>query len=497
MTFQSISGLSNLTNLKMTEQRQQLRLPRVRTAVLQGLVAGVVGIALGGYIVAISSLSLRWLPLLALIVICPFGLMISGNVRRVMLALIILDIPFQVDVYLGYRNEVAELGAFGGINISITTVILIILYTWWLGGLLLRLDAQPQPILQPSLPLALYLGFVLLSLLVARDRTLGLFQIFFLGQTFLLYVYLAAWVRTRQDVTFLVSTLLICLILESLIMIGVYLTGHDLDIAGISTRIESSFSRRAGGTFQSPNSAAAYLSLLLPPALGLLLTPCERRLKWMAVIALGLGTAALILTQSRGGWLALLLSGALLYAATWRWGWQSSSMRITVAAVMVLLVLIFYGAVFSRVTRDDGGRIILIDLALRIIKDNPVFGIGANNFVLLIRQYATPDIANAWLYTVHNMYLLVWAETGIGGLFAFVLFLLVTVWRGWQCGKLHDALASPVALGFMAGLAGHMVHMFLDFFSSRTEIQLLWLICGLIAAMNRIEPERKPFEGLR
>ncbi|MEW5961182.1 MAG: O-antigen ligase family protein [Chloroflexota bacterium] len=405
------------------------------------------------------------------------------------MAIIILDIPLQLDVYLNYQTEAAALGAFGGLNISITTAALIILYALWFSGLLIRADSQPRLSLRSSLPLLPYLGFVALSLVIARDVTLSLFQIVFLWQTFLLYLYIAASIRTRGDVTFIVKMLLICLAFESLIMIGVYFTGHDLNMSGISTKVDADFGRRAGGTFQSPNSAAAYLSLLLAPAFSLLLTDSERWMKRLAALAFGLGTIALILTLSRGGWLALLLAGAMLYLAAWRRGWLAPSTRVAVAAVVGLLALIFYVFVFSRVSRDDGGRLILMDLAFRIIRDHPLSGVGANNFVLLIRRYATPDIENAWLYTVHNMYLLIWAETGLGGLLAFVFFLVVTLQRGWQCWKLQDRFLSPLALGFAAAIMGHMAHMFLDFFNDRPDTQLLWLISGLIVAMNKMGPE--------
>jgi O-antigen ligase len=489
MIFCGVIGLPKSAVLITAALGQRFRIPTVQVATLQWLqwpIVGVVGIVLGSYVLAISSWPIRWASLLVLAALFPFALMILGNVRRVLLAIIILDIPLQLDIYLGYRSEVAELGAFGGINISITAVALTILYAMWVSGLLVGAGSQPRLSLRSSFPLALYLGFVTLSLATARDVTLSLFQVFFLWQMFLLFVYIAASVRTRQDVTFIVNVLLICLAFESLIMIGMYLTGQGLNIAGISANTEAGFGRRVGGTLYSPNNAAAYLSLLLVPAVSLLLTNSERWIKRLAGFGFGLGIVALTLTLSRGGMLALLLSGTILYLGAWRRGWFSPSMRVAVIMVAGLLALILYIFVFSTVSRDEGGRLILIELAFRMIEDHPWFGVGANNFVLLIQQYVTPDIGNAWLYTVHSMYLLVWAETGIVGLFTFVFFLAITIQRGWQCWKLQHRFLSPLALGFTAAIIGHMSHMFFDFFNDRPNIQLLWLIAGLIVAMNKI-----------
>jgi len=45
--------------------------------------------------------------------LCPFLAMIVGNVRKLFLAIILLDIPFQLDIHLGYRTEAAELAPLG------------------------------------------------------------------------------------------------------------------------------------------------------------------------------------------------------------------------------------------------------------------------------------------------------------------------------------------------------------------------------------------------
>src|SRR5438309_1563978 len=84
-------------------------------------------------------------------------------------------------------------------------------------------------------------------------------------------------------------------------------------------------------------------------------------------------------------------------------------------------------------------------------------------------------------------------EAGLGvvvGLLAFLAFLLDALRKGWQCGARQDRLLSPLALGFAAGLAGHMVHMSVDVFRGRRLQQLLWLIAGLLTAMVRISKPR-------
>lgn len=89
---------------------QRFRIPRVRASTLQWMVVGTVGLVLGGYVLAISSLPLQWALLLVLAVLSPFVVIIVGNIRQLLLAVIILDIPLQLDVHFAFRPEISEIG---------------------------------------------------------------------------------------------------------------------------------------------------------------------------------------------------------------------------------------------------------------------------------------------------------------------------------------------------------------------------------------------------
>jgi O-antigen ligase len=122
-------------------------------------------------------------------------------------------------------------------------------------------------------------------------------------------------------------------------------------------------------------------------------------------------------------------------------------------------------------------------LALRVIADNPILGVGANNLPIRLDDYAGLEMSGEWLYAVHNKYLLVWAEQGTLGLLAYLAFLLATLRNAWRCWKRSHSTLSPLALGLMAGLIGFMVHMAVDLFRDRPLLQLLCVVSGLITAM--------------
>ncbi len=492
MTFLAGKGLKKQINLVSTTVAQGLRTPRYWDPVLQWTIVGVVSLVLGTYAIIGPSLSRQWMVLSLAAIIFPFIVMIIGNMRRLLLAAILLDISFQMDVYLFYREDTVQFGGtIGGLLVSVTTIALTILYALWLAERLAKPpEPQSRPLFRTSLPLGLYLAFGLLSMLVAQDIQLSIFQIFFLGQMYLLYIYIVGTVQSREDIVFIITILLIGLILESLLMIGLRVIGHSIEIGNIRAVIEGN---RVSGTLTAPNIASSYLSLTLAPAMGIVLTKLEQKYKWLAVIAFGLGVIALFLTLSRGGWGTLVLSVTVLCLLAWHRGWLPQTIPIVIVIVAILVAFLFQQALMDRVFGDDGGsahsRIPLMKIAFRIISDNPLLGVGINNYAIAMKPYLILESTVVWLFAVHNKYLLTWAEIGTGGVIAYIWFLLATIRRGWQCWTFGDRLLSPLALGFAAAIIGQMMHMNVDIFKARPQVQLLWLIAGLITAMHYLTSE--------
>lgn len=457
---------------------------------------GIAGLTLGTAVIALSELPARWLPLVLVAAGIPCLAMILGDLERLFLGAVLLDIPLQLDVNLGYRPEAAALGAVGGLNVSITTVALIGLYALWLIRIVRGSTSSEQKSHHISLPMIAYVMIVAATLTISRDLTLSLYGFNILIHMILLYIYVSNNIRTHEDVRFIMSLLLIGMALEACFMIILASVGQEVRLAGIVGRVDVSrstlgASSRIAGTAGSPNDTAAYVNLVLAPALCVLWTPLTRLHKMLALSASMVGVIALLLTLSRGAWISLGLALAIIGLGAWRRGWIRTPAVLSAAAAVGAVALAAQGTLATRLMSDDGGsahsRVPLMDLAFRMIQDHPWLGIGLNNFAVAISDYATPDFGGEWLYTVHNVYLRIWAETGPGALLAFVTFLVMTMLSAWRCWRSSDPVISPLALGFMAGLAGFVLHMNVDVFNGRLPDQLFWLIAGLIAAMTVIQ----------
>lgn len=439
---------------------------------------------------------------LVMSIISPFLALGNKTVQKVLLAVVILDTPLEIGTHLFYREQDAAIGAYGGVSISVTTLALLGLYLSWFFRRFAAKRSEPQPTVQFNAALLLYVAITAFSVVVARDVSLCLFEVWLIAEAYLVYLYVANNVRTKQDVLFVASLLMASCVLESVIMMVISHTvtaataAPNLPIHLHVDPITRGDVMRVGGTVGNSNFAAAYLTMSIATAAGVFFTKLSRAYKWLAAAVLGVGPVALVFTFSRGGWIALTVSIILLCTLVWRRRGLSLKAPLIAVLALALLYLPFHSLISARFFGDDKGsaesRIPLMHLAFRIIEDNPVFGVGANNFTVAMEPYLTSEFRKEFLFAVHNKYLLVFSETGIGGFVAYVAFLIGTLRKGWQCWKFQDHFLAPLALGVAAGIAGHMCHMTVDVFRGRPTQQLLFLLAGLITAMYRIgTPSRR------
>ena len=126
-------------------------------------------------------------------------------------------------------------------------------------------------------------------------------------------------------------------------------------------------------------------------------------------------------------------------------------------------------------------------LSLRIIKDHFFLGGGANNFAYYLRDYVTAEMHGYWIRTVHNQYLLVWAENGLIGLGAYLWFLFTTLRMGWQAWQQkHDRVLAVITLGATASLFAAVFHMTGEKYHARVQVEMVFLMAGLVTAVYRL-----------
>lgn len=496
--------VKQMEQLPALSRRWFISLP-VRFSILQLIIAAIVGTLIGIYVAVISAFyppgwlrdlvdisRTTWKFLLVMAVIAPFaGLVITkvifGNLRRLLLAVVLIDIAAQIDKSLMTSDQALRFGSIGGLSFSITTISLIILYVWWAVDVFSKRSPSPLRSLSRFNPsLLAYILIITLSMFVASNMALSIFELNLVIHGALVYFYVAYTTRSQQDVLFVIVMLLIGLIPFSLITIWLSLVGR---LKEPYTAVTGSGISRVDGPMGSPNVAGSYIMMILLPVFSVFaVMEVRNRYKWLVAVAIALGGFAVLTTGSRGAWGGLAITILLLCWLLWRRGWLPLKIPTAYLIIAMLITLPFYKVILERLWSDSSAstaesRAPLNALAVQMIMDHPMLGVGSNNFAETLPQYVNAEFAGLWINTVHNKYLLVCAETGIVGLIAFVGFLLTVLSQGWQVWKGSNRFLATFALGFSLAIVGAMIHMAVAQYHARVQIQMICLSAGMVTAL--------------
>lgn len=413
--------------------------------------------------------------------------------EKVLLGVGILEIPLQIDKYFMFHERDANLGAVGGINVSVTTLCLIALYLLWTIWPS-RANRKVRGELVYGLPMVFYIGIVGISIFAAQIKMLSVFDVILLLQSYALFFYIANRVRTRPDLNFLLGTFFVTALLQSFVIfgqkaIGESFIGQRVDIGPLAFMVWDD--GRPCSTMHSPVLAGSFLGLIWLPALAILTTLEKGWIRVFAVAMVVFGGLAILITQTRGAILTTVVgSTAIGIACLWR-GWFPIKLIAIGALMAVISIIPLMEVIDKRITSGDGGsaeaRLHLAAIAKQMIERAPVFGVGAGNCHLVGESFANQhEFRSLWYYTVHCKYLVVWVETGIIGLVAFLLVVSGGIRDGMSAWFSRNRYLGPIGFGLAVAIAGHMLHMIVDIFNSRTQVQTLWALLGTVAAIRMI-----------
>jgi O-antigen ligase len=252
------------------------------------------------------------------------------------------------------------------------------------------------------------------------------------------------------------------------------------------------FQGRSSGSFGLPNSLASFLLLLLPTLGALTIrrgASAAQRVLWgYLTVAFGV---ALILTISRGAWLALGVVLALCPAVVVR---GSAVRRLTYVGGAWLSLGLVAGAIYSTVPavrnriellRTQSGELsrpIMWRAAWSIFRERPLLGGGAGSYGVRFDRHR-PETFQLEARWAHNDYLNTLSDYGVVG-----MTLVIGAWsvvfvgcaRGrWPAGSnWFDGQA--VTAGLAAGAAAFALQLTVDF---SLKIPALAMSFAVVAAM--------------
>ncbi|MBC7232384.1 MAG: O-antigen ligase family protein [Chloroflexi bacterium] len=214
--------------------------------------------------------------------------------------------------------------------------------------------------------------------------------------------------------------------------------------------------------------------------------------------SLTLMTAILLLTQSRGAFLALGVAVAVMAAL--RWPLVRFLVPLFCVALILLLwrggtqqlqqladVLLSTGTIRSLASREE-----VWSRAIYMIQDFPYTGIGLGTFDLVQPLLYPFFLSSGEAHHAHNLFLQVAVDLGLPGLIAYLALLIGIVfatWRTWKdCPRPVDGGVGgegALALGLLGSQTVLVVHGLLDATGWANKLAFLpWFLMGLAAALH-------------
>lgn len=329
------------------------------------------------------------------------------------------------------------------------------------------------------IPLAAYMILLTLSALASKQPAVSLPE---LKEVFSLATLALAvlWLRNETAVRRVV---------DGLLVVATLLAAHGIGQNYLGDY--GTLHRRIVGLFSHYQTLSGVLLLGLLLLVARLAAGGEHRRPWHW-LALVLVAWALLLTLTRGAWVAALVTLAILVMARWRRRLPLYlGLGIVLAAAFSLLAPESWSDRMRSIAdlRDPSNydRLCMAEAGLHMIAEQPLFGLGPEMVAQRYPIYRHPTAPRFTVPHLHNSFLQMAAEQGILGLAAYGWLMLAGValaWRGYRRDGGFDGPRADLYLATLLAVVGfNLAGLFEDNWRD-TEIQR-WILltlaipCGL------------------
>jgi O-antigen ligase len=413
-----------------------------------------------------------------------------GSFERLLFAALVLSLQF--DVALAYKFRPFKPAGPYGILISPTLVVAAALLAYRIMlvarglGPPLRIDRQ---VVRWT---ALMFVAGVLSMVSTVDRQLvsfGLFELFTVG---VVAVVAMDQCGSTDGVRLVQRLFAWTLVIQSLLIIGSFATGVQISLSH-GVRGEDygwAASGRFAGTLNTPSAAATMLVVCLLGALTRLYQRASVTERAWLYLQFGLGSFALLLTQTRTAWIALIVGAAGVLQAAVRRRELNAARLLSIAGLALVAFLAAWPFIAGRVeashSDDAEVRWRLVTVAVEMIKAHPLVGVGLNTATTQVRDYAARAGAEGWVFIVHNQFLLLWAETGIFGMVAFIWLFRLSLRAASRLKQSADQELRNAGLWLFWSFITIIWALNMDHVSGAATYKLVFFLFGVAAGADRL-----------
>jgi O-antigen ligase len=265
------------------------------------------------------------------------------------------------------------------------------------------------------------------------------------------------------------------------------------------------------GSFVNKHNFAALMEMLICLPLGMIFAGAVRPDKRLLyIVAIALMGSSLLLSGSRGGFVALVAEIIVIIIITTRArGRKNLALKIAMSALLIAAAV--GGAVFvggetsltrfadSAASQDiTSNRTLIWGQTIKVIGEHLPFGAGLGAYA---QAYTPFDPASGFerVEQAHNDYLQILADAGIIGLVIGALFLFWFFRGGLAHVRTTNTFRRGIAAGAFAGCSAILVHSIFDFVLHITAISVMFLMimAMMVASGREYEDDIEEFDELR
>jgi len=481
----------------------------VKEHFLRFVVPLLAGISMGVIVTASTGASPKRFVFALAAMTLPFLSILSGSPKKFLILIFFASVPFNINYFL-FKQYAPHLGGANGLYLIPADLPLAGLYLiWGYEAIFLRRNQNLRWEFSRFMPIV-FVFILALSIVGSIKPLWGLYELIRWIRYLLILVYLSRNL-TGKSLPFALMGLGIAVVLQCGLAISQVVMRSDLGLStlGVAGRgsqdvfvqqlsTHAQVIRGAGATGH-PNILGTFLILLLPIFASLCLSLSKGKV-WIGSLMVCLaGSVALYYTFSRGAVFSFV--GSIAFLVLMLAGFKLLSLKQTMSVILGGLIVLTVGSLVTyrtmekRMTYDSRQsfrvRMQYNEAAWEMFKNHVFLGVGINNYTLALDKFA-PGVAARMdkeeriRAGVHNLYLLILAETGAFGILGFGLLIggvfAITLREAVRQRRFEKA----VALGILSGLTGASVHNLLEFtLWLDANLYTLAILTALAGAMGR------------
>ncbi len=404
---------------------------------------------------------------------------------------VIFILSFQIDIYL--RFLYGRSGANDGLALPFVVATGALLSGWYYFAGQMRGFSWGGSMRRPIIA---FLLIVAVSAIASREHFVGLCTLIYVIEYYFLYWLAFNIVRTETDFRRVVHLILAILGIQAIVYFAQSALGITFDFLG--NTIEKGEVARPGGTVSS--NPAGFVSFIVPAlmmASAFALSKYRRLLGPYSIPLMFLGLAAVGLSYTRAAWIGLVFGFFSVGLVGARRHWLNFRMIIGVLVSTTIGLSALLPTMIERVSSDYGQsgantttetyneRMGLNMIALNVIAHHPLLGVGPGAYSYEFRPFI-PASMSQWVFTVHNVYLLWAAETGVPGGIAFIAILLTGFRVANRLSRGPPSFISICATGWFGAMVILSWMMFWVPWIGFSYNAMFWFMLGLMDGAQRL-----------